>query len=199
MLKLTSFERGGGGGREAPAASSFAHANPDILQECEEHFVYDDVFACHEGQDAVTRRLLLGSGLLKDFFGGRNCCVVTYGQTGTGKTYTMYGETTNGKVEMAVPGEIRRPEIAAKARADAKAREGHVKAAAGSVGAGQEIKAERDAKAAAAAKLGGRRGSIVALRMGLLPRLAEGIFQFFQMPGVDAASISDAGTLLIWV
>jgi len=115
--------------------------------------------------------------------------VLAYGQTGTGKTYTMFGETTNGKVEMAVPGEVRSPKRAAQARAEADARDGSVKAAAGSVGAGQAAKTERDAHAMAATKLGGRRGSVVALRMGLLPRLAEGIFQFFAMPGVDAAAM----------
>ena len=52
---------------------------------------FDRVFGPECGQDAIYRHAV--TGIVEEVLEGFNCCIFAYGQTGTGKTYTMQGET----------------------------------------------------------------------------------------------------------
>lgn len=55
----------------------------------QKRYVFDRVFDCHSSQQEVYNSIV--SPLIPEVIGGYNCTVFAYGQTGTGKTYTMEG------------------------------------------------------------------------------------------------------------
>lgn len=56
-------------------------------------FTYDDVFTPQTSQIDVYRQVV--APLIEQVLDGYNCTVFAYGQTGTGKTYTMEGERSD--------------------------------------------------------------------------------------------------------
>lgn len=57
-------------------------------------FTFDKVFGPNSKQVDVYKAVV--SPLISEVLQGYNCTVFAYGQTGTGKTFTMVGERTNG-------------------------------------------------------------------------------------------------------
>ncbi|GJQ83392.1 hypothetical protein Trydic_g18497, partial [Trypoxylus dichotomus] len=55
----------------------------------QKRYVFDRVFDCHSSQQEVYSCIV--SPLIPEVIAGYNCTVFAYGQTGTGKTYTMEG------------------------------------------------------------------------------------------------------------
>ncbi|KRT81818.1 Kinesin, partial [Oryctes borbonicus] len=55
----------------------------------QKRYVFDRVFDSHSSQQEVYTSIV--SPLIPEVIGGYNCTVFAYGQTGTGKTYTMEG------------------------------------------------------------------------------------------------------------
>nr|CAB3258944.1 kinesin-like protein KIF11 [Phallusia mammillata] len=58
-------------------------------------YAFDNVFGPNSSQIDVYNAVV--SGQLQDVLAGYNCTVLAYGQTGTGKTFTMEGERTRGQ------------------------------------------------------------------------------------------------------
>lgn len=55
----------------------------------QKRYVFDRVFDCHSSQQEIYNAVV--SPLIPEVISGYNCTVFAYGQTGTGKTYTMEG------------------------------------------------------------------------------------------------------------
>ena len=55
------------------AVASFAYR----VVPCEEHYVYDHVYGADTKNTEIFEDLAMS--MLRDFFGGRNCCIFTYG------------------------------------------------------------------------------------------------------------------------
>ncbi|CAN6653075.1 kinesin-like protein Kip1p [Trichomonascus vanleenenianus] len=53
-------------------------------------YTFDHVFGPESDQSMVYKQV--ATNVLKEFLGGFNCTIFAYGQTGTGKTYTMTGD-----------------------------------------------------------------------------------------------------------
>ncbi|XP_035223435.1 kinesin-like protein KIF11, partial [Stegodyphus dumicola] len=62
----------------------------DILSGAVRTFTFDKVFASDAGQDQVYKEV--AAPVIQDVLMGFNCTIFAYGQTGTGKTFTMEGE-----------------------------------------------------------------------------------------------------------
>lgn len=56
-------------------------------------FKVDQVYGNQANQQLIFKNI--GNPLLQDFINGLNVSILAYGQTGTGKTYTMYGHESN--------------------------------------------------------------------------------------------------------
>lgn len=56
-------------------------------------FKVDQVYGSQASQQLIFKNI--GNPLLQDFLNGLNVSILAYGQTGTGKTYTMYGHESN--------------------------------------------------------------------------------------------------------
>lgn len=56
-------------------------------------FKVDQVYGNQASQQLIFKNI--GNPLLQDFLNGLNVSILAYGQTGTGKTYTMYGHESN--------------------------------------------------------------------------------------------------------
>lgn len=63
--------------------------------------VYDDVFDQNTSQAQVFERS--GQEILGALFAGYNSCIFAYGNTGAGKTYTMFGDVHNPERKGLVP------------------------------------------------------------------------------------------------
>ena len=55
-------------------------------------FAFERVFDVQQSQESVYE--LCGRGAVADFLNGHSACVLVYGQTGAGKTHTMFGDGT---------------------------------------------------------------------------------------------------------
>lgn len=64
-------------------------------------YTVDQVYGPMDDQQTVYQHVALP--LFNDFINGFNVSVLAYGQTGTGKTYTMCGETSNAKLPTFLP------------------------------------------------------------------------------------------------
>jgi kinesin family protein 15 len=73
------------------ATSAFRVAAPEIALagEHEHRFRFDNVFDGRTTQDEVFRSV--GEPLCEDVLAGFNCTVLAYGQTGAGKSFTIFG------------------------------------------------------------------------------------------------------------
>ncbi|EPS66634.1 hypothetical protein M569_08139, partial [Genlisea aurea] len=61
----------------------------DSLTVGERNYTFDSVFDVHSTQEDLYQRI--GVPLVKDALSGYNASIFAYGQTGTGKSYTMWG------------------------------------------------------------------------------------------------------------
>ncbi|KAI5969608.1 CIN8 [Candida margitis] len=68
-------------------------------------YKFDQIYGSQADQDLIYSHVALP--LLSDFLQGTNVSVLAYGQTGTGKTYTMCGLNSNNKMD-----ELPLPEVA---------------------------------------------------------------------------------------
>lgn len=59
-------------------------------------YAFDRVFGPDAGQSAIYQQAI--TGIVEEVLEGFNCCIFAYGQTGTGKTYTMQGNTEKAQV-----------------------------------------------------------------------------------------------------
>ncbi|CAG5106947.1 Oidioi.mRNA.OKI2018_I69.chr1.g3071.t1.cds [Oikopleura dioica] len=57
-------------------------------------YTFDKVFGPNSSQVAVYKEVVVP--IVKEVLGGYSCTIFAYGQTGTGKTYTMEGEKSSG-------------------------------------------------------------------------------------------------------
>mmetsp|Transcript_2749 Transcript_2749/g.6352 ORF Transcript_2749/g.6352 Transcript_2749/m.6352 type:complete len:776 (+) Transcript_2749:68-2395(+) len=60
-----------------------------LITRCGERFLFDQIFDQESSQDEVFEAT--AAPMVDDIFRGFNCTVFAYGQTGTGKSYTMMG------------------------------------------------------------------------------------------------------------
>ncbi|CAG9854948.1 unnamed protein product [Phyllotreta striolata] len=68
------------------------HTHKDLFLK-EKKYTFDRVFKSSASQPALYNNVI--APLIPDVVEGYNCTVFTYGQTGTGKTYTMTGDKCN--------------------------------------------------------------------------------------------------------
>lgn len=68
---------------------------------CQKEYKFDEVFGPECTQIHVYYRVL--EPLIEEVLQGYNCTVFAYGQTGTGKTYTIIGDLENSEI----PAEVR--------------------------------------------------------------------------------------------
>lgn len=61
----------------------------------------EQVFGPTADQELIYEQAV--RGIVEEVLEGFNCCIFAYGQTGTGKTYTMQGNTDKGKTESKIP------------------------------------------------------------------------------------------------
>lgn len=76
--------------------------NPGRAYDCT--YAFDSSHSESEhfaSQSAVYESI--GAGMVKDSTAGYNCCLVAYGQTGTGKTHTIHGDWQNDDQEGILP------------------------------------------------------------------------------------------------
>ncbi|XP_006871256.1 PREDICTED: uncharacterized protein LOC102842033 [Chrysochloris asiatica] len=94
--------QGKGTGPETPETIlvECSHPGRPVLNKT---FTYERVYGPAEGQDAVFQDV---RPLLTSFLDGYNVCIMAYGQTGGGKSYTMLGPQS--KDEVALPSEARK-------------------------------------------------------------------------------------------
>lgn len=64
-----------------------------VLQQHEKKYLLDGIFSQHTTQLEVYEKI--GKPLVKEVLTGYSCTVFAYGQTGTGKTYTIAGLDDN--------------------------------------------------------------------------------------------------------
>eukprot|EP01121_Diplochlamys_sp_Union-15-3_P006367 TRINITY_DN16864_c0_g1_i1.p1 TRINITY_DN16864_c0_g1~~TRINITY_DN16864_c0_g1_i1.p1 ORF type:complete len:655 (-),score=116.43 TRINITY_DN16864_c0_g1_i1:46-2010(-) len=89
------------------APDEIAHNDNSVLEICSDdtlqlltkQFTFDRVFSPHFTQEQVFSYV---EPLVQSFLDGFNCCIFAYGQTGTGKTYTMVGVPENRGVNYRV-------------------------------------------------------------------------------------------------
>ncbi|KAJ3325897.1 hypothetical protein HDV06_002282 [Boothiomyces sp. JEL0866] len=65
-------------------------ANPSASDATTKTFSFDKAFGPGVGQETVFNEVV--AGMLEEVLMGYNCTIFAYGQTGTGKTYTMEGD-----------------------------------------------------------------------------------------------------------
>jgi kinesin family protein 11 len=69
-------------------------------------FTYDAAFGPATTQTDVYQSV--AAPVVDEALRGMNCCILAYGQTGTGKTYTMLGDMTEGGLDEGHAGLIPR-------------------------------------------------------------------------------------------
>lgn len=68
-----------------------------ILPLAKQTYSFDHVFGPDADQETLFNEIV--HPFVNEVLSGYNCTVFAYGQTGTGKTYTMEGETSTGSLE----------------------------------------------------------------------------------------------------
>ncbi|CAK7913484.1 kinesin-like protein Cin8p [[Candida] anglica] len=87
---------------EVPESGNSVTINPEqhptdfLTSMNSKTYTVDQVYGAQTDQASVYTRVALP--LFRDFFGGFNVTILAYGQTGTGKTYTMCGDTTTTSI-----------------------------------------------------------------------------------------------------
>ncbi|XP_075345742.1 kinesin-like protein KIF1C [Mycteria americana] len=77
--------------------------NPKLPKDATKHFTFDYSYWSHTSEEdphfASQRRVYqdIGEEMLRHAFEGYNVCVLAYGQTGAGKSYTMMGRQEAGQ------------------------------------------------------------------------------------------------------
>ncbi|XP_011183412.2 kinesin-like protein Nod [Zeugodacus cucurbitae] len=73
-------------GEDSSSVISYLEANPNILFADGRPFIFDKVLGPHASQEQLFRAINFLVGKVKN---GYNCTALAYGQTGTGKSYSM--------------------------------------------------------------------------------------------------------------
>lgn len=73
----------------------------DPLDQSPRQFQFTDVFDENSTQESIYERTALP--IVQDFLHGYNCVLFTYGHAGTGKTYTIEGDSKNEETEGIMP------------------------------------------------------------------------------------------------
>lgn len=89
----------------APPGSVYSQKSPITYQFDESIWLFDPQHPNYTDNDALYNRT--GAEILTHFFQGINTCLLVYGQTGLGKTYTMMGDGQNGLIPLIVQDVLR--------------------------------------------------------------------------------------------
>jgi hypothetical protein len=112
----TRVPRGGGGAWRWCRRGLALDAHCALLRRCRaasssttkrtDSFQYNGTFAGGSKQTEVYEQV--GKPVMQEVLQGMNCCIMAYGQTGTGKTYTMLGDLSKDTDEVDERGIIPR-------------------------------------------------------------------------------------------
>ena len=77
--------------------------NPELINTIDNRpsFSFDKIFSENSSQKEIYENI--GKEIVKDVMDGYNGTIFAYGQSGSGKTYTMYGDIYDNEIKGVIP------------------------------------------------------------------------------------------------